>query len=125
MSRSMSIPVKASVLALLVVCMLQIAAPVIAGLFPVVDPMVDGVGYPHPWIVSWAMWSCATIPFLALSFFITLSAIFTAFRRQDREPRRNILLLWWILIGEVVLFLFSFLLFFISQLLFVPPPGSS
>ena len=121
----MSIPLKASVLALLVVCMLQIAAPAIAWLFPVVEPMVNGVGYPHPWLPSWAMWSCATTPFLALSFFIALRAIFTVYRRQDCEPRRNILLLWWILIADVVFLLFSFSLFFISQLFFVPPSGGS
>ena len=137
----MPIEVKASIWTLLLLCVLQIAATVIAGLYPVVGPMENGVGFRDPWLPSWSAFSCASIPIAIINFCIAALAIAVVSRKvgdfdshaivhlddvvQGYTPWRDVGLLCLVMVADVCVIAFSFLLGFLSQLGFVPPPGSS
>jgi uncharacterized membrane protein YhdT len=140
-SMPMPIEVKASIWTLVLLCILQVAAPVIAVLAPVVGPMESGVGFRDPWLPSWSAFSCASIPVAIINFCIAAIAIVVVSRKvgdfdsrvtvhlddvvQGCTPRRDVRLLCWVMVADVCVIAYSFLLGFLSQLGFVPPPGSS
>ncbi len=121
----MPIEVKASIWTLLLLCVLQIAAPVIAVQYPFVSPMENGVGFRYPWLPSWSAFSCASIPIAIINLVIAALAIPVVSRKQGCTQRRDVLLLLGVVIADMCFIAFAFLLLFASQLGFVPPPGSS
>ena len=125
LNMSMSVTVKASIWVFLLLCILQIAAPVIALQYPAVGPMEDGVGYPHPWFPSWAMFSCASTPLAIINLVIAVFALCAVSGPHDCRQGKDVPLLWGIVIVDICIVIFAGLLFFVSQLGFVPPPGSS
>ena len=140
-SMPMPIEVKASIWTFLLLCVLQIAAPVIAVLYPVVGPMEDGVGFPEPSLPSWSTFSCALLPIAIINLAIAAIVRVQVSRRtgdvdsqaivylddvvQGCTRRRDGRLLLVVVIADICFIAFAFLLFIVSQLSFVPPPGGS
>jgi hypothetical protein len=121
----MPIEVKASIWTLLLLCVLQIAAVVIAVQYPVVGQMENGVGFRDPWIPTWSTFSCASIPIAIINLVIAALAIPVVSRKQGCTQRRDVCLLCFVVIADVCFIAFAFLLSLFSQLGFVSPPGGS
>lgn len=116
--------VKAAIWMLLILCGLQIAAPLIAIEYPVVGPMRNGIGYPHPWVPTWATYSCGSVPLALLNLGVAVLALCSSDVRHHRGRLNTAWLLWGVIVADVMITLLACILFFVSQLAFIPGAGS-
>ena len=116
--------VKAAIWMLLILCGLQIAAPLIAIEYPVVGPMKDGIGYPHPWVPTWATYSCGSVPLALLNLGLAALALCSSDVRYRGGRLNSVWWLWGVIVADVMIILFACVLFFVSQLGFIHGAGS-